>query len=236
MSSNFKYTHAVVSRIPNSLMKATNEEVIDLDEAKKQHEIYVRVLRELGLDVIELPPDEQLPLCVFVEDTAVICNGTALITKPGDPKRIGEVDTIRVVLKKELDLPTIEISDHAARLDGGDCLFTGKEFFVGISQWTNEAGARAVAASFPEYPCTPIKVPSSKHLKAFVTMAGPDLLCVSTGKESQEVLKRIEREATFNYQTLTLPEDEAANVLFLNGTLVHRSINEIPSSFKAYIC
>ena len=42
----------------------------------------------------------------------------------------------------------------------------------------------------------------------------------------------MEREATFSYQTLTLPEDEAANVLYLNGTLVHRSIDEIPQSFK----
>lgn len=63
-------------------------------------------------------------------------------------------------------------------------------------------------------------------------MAGPDLLCVGAGKECQEVLKRMEREATFSYQTLTLPEDDAANVLFLNGTLVHRSVDEIPSSFK----
>lgn len=29
---------------------------------------------------------------------------------------------------------------------------------MGISDWTNEAGARAVASAFPEYPCTPIKV------------------------------------------------------------------------------
>lgn len=34
----------------------------------------------------------------------------------------------------------------------------GKEFFVGLSQWTNEAGAKAVANAFPEYPCVPIKV------------------------------------------------------------------------------
>lgn len=34
----------------------------------------------------------------------------------------------------------------------------GREFFVGLSQFTNEAGARAVAAAFPEYPCVPIKV------------------------------------------------------------------------------
>lgn len=55
---------------------------MDLDEARKQHEAYVRLLRELGLDVIELPPDEALPECVFVEDTAVVCNGAALIARP----------------------------------------------------------------------------------------------------------------------------------------------------------
>lgn len=36
--------------------------------------------------------------------------------------------------------------------------YLGREFFVGLSQYTNEAGARAVAAAFPEYPCVPVKV------------------------------------------------------------------------------
>ena len=84
----FRYTHAVVCRIPLSLR--TRGE-IELEEAKKQHENYVRLLRELGLDVIELPPDEALPECVFVEDTAVVCNGTALITRPGAAHRAKEV-------------------------------------------------------------------------------------------------------------------------------------------------
>lgn len=230
--ASLRYTHAVVCRLPQSFKSHHNE--VDLDEAKKQHESYVRLLRELGLDVIELPPDEALPDCVFVEDTAVVCNGTALITRPGSDQRVKEVETIRVVLKKELDLPIIEMSDQSAKLDGGDVLFTGREFFVGISDWSNEAGARAVAASFPEFPCTPIKVSNKKHLKSLITVGGPDLLCVGSSKEAQEVLKRMEREATFSYQTITLPEDEAANVLFLNGTLIHKSLEEIPESFKVF--
>lgn len=36
---------------------------------------------------------------------------------------------------------------------------SGREFFVGISETSNEAGASAVAEAFPEFPCTPIKVP-----------------------------------------------------------------------------
>lgn len=39
-----------------------------------------------------------------------------------------------------------------------EIVFPGREFFVGLSEWTNEAGARAVAAAFPEFPCTPVKV------------------------------------------------------------------------------
>lgn len=69
-----------------------------------------------------------------------------------------QVDNVRAIIKKELDLPLVEIADPNAKLEGGDVLFTGKEFFVGISDFTNEAGARAVANAFPEFPCVPIKV------------------------------------------------------------------------------
>ena len=124
------------------------------------------LLRDLGLDVIELPPDENIPECTYVEDTAVVCNGIALITRPGAPHRLKEVNNYLLkdyhrnnfridecpvgrvhsyCVKKELDIPIIEIADTNAKLDGGDVLFTGKEFFVGLSEWTNEAGAKAVA-------------------------------------------------------------------------------------------
>lgn len=54
--------------------------------------ILYSLLRDLGLDVIELPPDENIPECAYVEDTAVICNGIALITRPGAPHRMKEVN------------------------------------------------------------------------------------------------------------------------------------------------
>lgn len=63
-------------------------------------------------------------------------------------------------------------------------------------------------------------------------MGAPDLLVVCNTKESQEILKRIEREASYTYQTLTLSEEKAANVLYINGTLIHRSIEEIPVSHQ----
>lgn len=41
--------------------------------------------------MIEMVADESLPDCPFVEDTAVICNGVALLTRPGHPQRAREV-------------------------------------------------------------------------------------------------------------------------------------------------
>lgn len=93
MSRHLNYTHAIVCRICDSLESACQNKKgeIDLAEARKQHEEYVKALRDIGLDVIELPPDESFPDSVFVEDAAVICNGQALITHPGHPSRAGEV-------------------------------------------------------------------------------------------------------------------------------------------------
>lgn len=86
--------------------------------------------------------------------------------------------------------------------------------------------------AYPEYPVTPIRVNGTKRLKYYVTMAGPDVLCVSTSPTCQEIVKRMEREASFTYQKLTLPEEKAANMLYINGTIVHRSPTEIPEAYK----
>lgn len=83
-----RYTHAILCRIPLSLR--TRGEVT-LDEARTQHLALAQLLRELDIDVVEMPPDENSPLCVFVEDIAVVCNGIALIARPSEPSRLKEV-------------------------------------------------------------------------------------------------------------------------------------------------
>ena len=69
-----------------------------------------------------------------------------------------QVDTMRAVLKKELNQTIAEPESAKALLSGSDVFFTGREFFIGLSNHTNTDGAMAVATTWPEYPCTPIKV------------------------------------------------------------------------------
>lgn len=89
-------THAVVRSLPESLcrqaLRRASGPEVDFARAEREHQLYVGVLRgKLGLQVLELPADESLPDCAFVEDAAVVCEETALVTRPGAPSRRKEV-------------------------------------------------------------------------------------------------------------------------------------------------
>ena len=56
----------------------------------KQHAIYIKTLKSIGLDVIELGPLADYPDAHFVEDTVVVTPEVAIITIPGAPSRQGE--------------------------------------------------------------------------------------------------------------------------------------------------
>ena len=45
-----------------------------------------------------------------------------------------------------------------ARMDAGDVLFTGREFFIGLSSRTNKEGIEFLAKTFPKYPVTPVEM------------------------------------------------------------------------------
>lgn len=98
---DFYYTHAVVCRVPNSLKEASfrnkdllSAEIINIEKAREAHNDYISILRKLGLDVIELQADDTLPDSTFIDCVSVICNGTALITKPHLISRKKEVNFI----------------------------------------------------------------------------------------------------------------------------------------------
>lgn len=65
-----KYTHAIVSRVPQCYQNVPTVDgtCIDVEKARAQHRHLVSLLRGQGLDVLELPPDEDSPRSVFVGD------------------------------------------------------------------------------------------------------------------------------------------------------------------------
>lgn len=236
-------THAVVRAPPESLcrhaLRRSQGEEVDFARAERQHELYVGVLgSKLGLQVVQLPADESLPDCVFVEDVAVVCEETALITRPGAPSRRKEVDMMKEALEK-LQLNIVEMKDENATLDGGDVLFTGREFFVGLSKRTNQRGAEILADTFKDYAVSTVPVADSLHLKSFCSMAGPNLIAIGSSESAQKALKIMQQMSDHRYDKLTVPDDMAANCIYLNipskgHVLLHRTPEEYPESAKVY--
>lgn len=70
------------------------------------------------------------------------------------------------------------------------------------------------------------------HLKDYITNGGKGMLVVGPSSEAQEILSLLEREAEAFFVKLHVPEVKAANCLYLNKTLIHRAIEEIPNSFR----
>lgn len=89
-------SHALIRGVPESL--ASGEAAgaglppLDLAKAQREHGVLGGKLRQrLGLQLLELPPEESLPLGPLLGDTAVIQGDTALITRPWSPARRPEV-------------------------------------------------------------------------------------------------------------------------------------------------
>nr|XP_015194884.1 PREDICTED: N(G),N(G)-dimethylarginine dimethylaminohydrolase 2-like [Lepisosteus oculatus] len=145
-----RFTHAVVRGIPESFGQegGAAPAAVDLAKAQRQLGVLTGALRQkVGLQVLEVPADPRLPESWRLEDLAVVQGDTALVTRPFRQQRRGEAEAVRQVLS-ELKLRVVEVTDEGATLDGSDVLFTGREFFVGISSHTNHKGAEAVADTF----------------------------------------------------------------------------------------
>ena len=112
--------------------------------ALAQHEAYVRALETCGLSVTRLPADDRFPDSTFVEDTAVLARGLAVLCRPGAPSRAGEVDAIRPALLEHYS--ELEIIEAPGHVDGGDICDADGHFLIGISARTNPEGAAQLAA------------------------------------------------------------------------------------------
>jgi dimethylargininase len=169
---------ALTREVPDSFARAlcaTPPEVpIDLVTARAQHAVYRSLLSSLDVDVKVLPAEHGLPDSVFVEDTAVVVGGTALITRPGAPSRQPETARIAEALGK---LDRIYMKEPAT-LDGGDCMRVGNRVYVGKSARTNDAGIAELMRVFKDV--VVIDMPSGVlHLKCVCAPLGGDRITLA---------------------------------------------------------
>jgi dimethylargininase len=183
---------------------------IDAARAARQHQTYVQTLEELGAHIEWLTALPEHPDGVFVEDTAVVLPGLAVITRPGAASRQAEVESTAQTLERLRPLRWIA---SPGCLDGGDVLRMGRTLYVGQSARTNRAGLEQLAAAAAEEGFTVRGLPLSGclHLKSAVTGIGPERVLLNPNW--------VDPQAFGSLEIVTVDDSEpaAANVLTLNG-------------------
>jgi len=152
---------------------------VDLDLATRQWTAYTDALVSAGWDLIEVPPADDCPDAVFIEDAVVVFHmldslrDLAVITRPGADSRKPETSGLEPILLAERY--SVEHIEAPATLDGGDVLKVGEIVYVGRGGRTNAEGIRQLRSILQPHGLTVVAVPMSKvlHLKSAVT-ALPD--------------------------------------------------------------
>ncbi len=214
-----KYKRALV-RLPGKKVFQTKTSLdpfgpVDVRLLKAQHNNYCSCLKKAGLEVITLKADPKHPDSLFVEDTAVIAGGTAIITRLKKENRRGEEPAVEEALKKYKSIRNIT---HPATFEGGDVMRIGNTFYVGLSLRTNEEGIKQFSdfAKPLGYKVIPIDVKSKgiMHLKCVATYAGDNLVLAREDIASISEFKK--------YDVLSIPkkEENFVNAVSLNDRII----------------
>lgn len=162
----------VSPRLGDCVLTHLGRVAIDLERALAQHRAYCEVLQGLGARVEAIAPLPDAPDGVFVEDTAVVVDEVAVITRPGVASRASETGTTASALSAYRRL--LDMSDEAT-LEGGDVMRVGRTLYVGRSGRTNQAGVNQLGALLGPwgYQVQGVDLDGCLHLKTACTFVPP---------------------------------------------------------------
>jgi dimethylargininase len=188
-------------------------EPIDIERATQQHDEYERRLAQLGVRVISLPPEPDLPDATFVEDPLVVVDEVAIITRMGAPSRRKESESLAAAISAFRPLRKLRAP---ATLEGGDVLRVDRDVFVGLSSRTNEAGISQLKTELAPfgYRVFPVEISGCLHLKSACCSLGGGKILANPNWAGVSPFER--------FDIVTVAEDEpgAANVLRIGDTIL----------------
>jgi dimethylargininase len=200
-------TREVSDALADCELTYREREPIDVGRARLQHQEYERVLEEVAhCTIVRVPAAHSLPDAVFIEDTAVVVDELAVITRPGAQSRQGETPAVADVLSRYRELRHIEAP---GTLDGGDVLLCGRRVFIGRTSRTNDDGIaqmRRMLVPFG-YSVHPVTVRECLHLKSAATALSENQLLMNPAWVSRDDFPGVELFA------IDPAEPHAANIL-----------------------
>lgn len=148
--SFFDFNRALVRTASASVvngLRAVDHGAPRLEGVRAEQAAYMAALSAAGAQVEQLPPLEEFPDSIFVEDAALVFPGAAIVLRPGAASRRGEAAAIAPVLEARFDRV---LTLKEGTVDGGDVLATPRGVFIGVSERTSAEGAAALTRLLAE--------------------------------------------------------------------------------------
>jgi dimethylargininase len=140
--SLFDYTHAIVRTPGGSVtsgLRDGDRPDPDYSALLEEHLAYTETLSSLGLTVELLPPEENFPDSIFVEDPALVFTEGAIVLNMAVQSRAGESALITPALERNFG--QVLRMQGLGYADGGDVLVLRDRVLIGLSGRTNRDGA-----------------------------------------------------------------------------------------------
>ena len=206
-------TREVSASINDCELSFQARQPIDIAKAIAQHKAYQDCLAELGVRIVSLPAEPELPDAVFVEDPGVVVDEVAVISIVGAPSRRPETRSLANALSSYRPITFLR---EPATLDGGDVLRVGRRVFAGLSQRTNREAfsqLRDLLQAF-DYDVQPVDVKGCLHLKSACSYVGNDTILINRAL--------IDAEQFRGFELLDVPDEEpgAANALLIEDVVI----------------
>jgi dimethylargininase len=211
-------TRAVSRSLVSCELTFHTRQPIDLDLAIAQHHAYENALGAMGVQVISLPAEPDLPDAVFVEDPLIVVDEFAILTRMGAASRRAEAVTLEKAISRYRPLRQIVAP---ATLEGGDVMRIGRDVFIGLSSRTNREGVDQMRCLLMPlgYRVVSVAVRGCLHLKSACCSIGDGRILTNR--------KWIEATPLADYEIVDLPAAEpgAANILRIGEKVL------MPSAF-----
>jgi dimethylargininase len=209
-------TRAVSPSLADCELTHLERVVIDVDRAEIQHAAYEALLASLGADLVRVSAAPDHPDAVFVEDTAIVLDEIAVMTRPGAASRRGELDGVAAALAPYRRI--VQMTEPAT-LDGGDVIRVGRTLYVGQSGRTNVAGIEQLRQLIAPhgYRVAAVDFAGCLHLKSAATAIGDDTVLFNPDWVSAAAFPNCDA------MPIDASEPHGANALRIGDSLVYSS-------------
>jgi N-dimethylarginine dimethylaminohydrolase len=194
--------YMTIRDVINETQRHFKEEGIHIETALKQHETFVRTLKDNGVETILLPYHKKYPEQVFTRDIGFTLGNTVFVADMASKVRRGEENVLRQWLEDEGFSYYNIVGDN---IEGGDVIIDENTIYIGLSDRTNQQAVDHLKQLLTSFDVKGIKFKAEfLHLDCVFNVVSPELALIYRPALTEEDIQLFQSK----YELIEVSEEE----------------------------